>query len=112
MKKFKGIEVDESEVTIDESEGDIYIYDKNNDRIYHEYDDGYWVKKEYDENHNVVYYENSLGLYASTIYDKNNNEIYLEDSDGDWKKWEYDENNNIVYYEDSNGVIIDSRNKK
>jgi hypothetical protein len=37
------------------------MFDKNNNQIYYEDSDGYWVKKEYDKNNNRIYYENSDG---------------------------------------------------
>jgi hypothetical protein len=66
------------------------INDKNNNRIYCETSNGFWIKREFD---------------------KNNNEIYYENSDGYWWKQEFDKNNNEIYYEDSNGYIFDKRPK-
>jgi hypothetical protein len=45
------------------------------------------------------------------LYDSNNNLIYYEDSSGLWCKREFDSNGNKIYYEDSNGYIIDNRPK-
>jgi hypothetical protein len=45
------------------------------------------------------------------LYDSNNNLIYYEDSSGLWCKREFDSNGNKIYYEDSNGKIIDNRPK-
>ena len=36
-------------------------YDDNGNLIYLEYSTGYWVKHEYDSNGNRIYYENSTG---------------------------------------------------
>ena len=66
------------------------IKDKNNNEIYRETSNGYWIKREYD---------------------KNNNPIYCESSNGFWWKREFDENNNEIYYEDSDGYIVDKRPK-
>ncbi len=91
MRKFKGIEVDENEVRIEEYKDNhisytkqlkIRIFDKNNNIIYSEYYYGSWVKHKYD---------------------KNGNQIYREDSDGDWIKWKYDGCDNKISYEDSDG---------
>ena len=35
------------------------IKDKNNNQIYCEYSDGYWSKREFDSNCNIIYFENS-----------------------------------------------------
>jgi hypothetical protein len=48
-------------------EGGNNIYDENNKRIYSENSDGYWIKKEYDNNGNVIYYENSTNLIIMVI---------------------------------------------
>ena len=37
------------------------IKDKNGNRIYSEYSDGYWYRYEYDHDGNVIYFENSEG---------------------------------------------------
>ena len=66
------------------------IRDKNNNEIYWEDSDGYWIKREYDAN---------------------NNRIYVEIATGYWWKREYDENTNLIYYENSNGTIEDNRPK-
>jgi hypothetical protein len=87
-----------------------YIYDLNNNKIYYEDSDGYWIKQEFDSNNNEIYYENSYGFWIKREYDSNNNIIYYEDSDGEWYKQEYDLNNNRIYFENSNGKIIDKRN--
>jgi hypothetical protein len=39
-------------------------------------------------------------------YDDNGNLIYLENSDGYWVKHEYDSNGNRIYYENSTGEQI------
>jgi hypothetical protein len=88
MKKFKGIEIDENKVRIEETTTRIDIFDKNNNRIYSEFVDvNYWTKNEFDKNNNCIYYENS---------------------DGEWVRYEYDENNNEIYYENVYGLIIDN----
>jgi len=57
------------------------IKDDNGKVIYDEYfDDGYWVKREYDSNGNRIYYENSDGFCVKQEFDSNGNVIYREDS--------------------------------
>jgi hypothetical protein len=51
---------------------------------------GYWVKREYDDN---------------------GNRIYLENSNGYWYKQEFDVNGNRIYHENSTGYIVDKRPK-
>ena len=84
------------------------IYNKNRNLLYEE-NNGYWQKREYDENGNQIYYERSDGYREKYEYDENGNLIYYEDSSGYWEKYEYDENNNIIFYEYSDGEIEDNR---
>ena len=44
-----------------EVNGDLEIRDKNGRTIYLEYSDGYWSKREWDSQGNVIYYEDSNG---------------------------------------------------
>src|SRR5210317_1174311 len=46
-----------------------------------------------DENNNIIYYEDDEGYWVKSIYDSNINIIYSENSDGNWRKYEYDSNN-------------------
>tara|TARA_R110000822_G_scaffold234332_1_gene365498 strand:- start:190 stop:567 length:378 start_codon:yes stop_codon:yes gene_type:complete len=87
------------------------IKDKNNNEIYWENSNGYWLKQEFDKKNNRIYREDSSGYWAKREYDKNNNEIYFEDSDGYWVKREFDKNNNRIYYEDLTSYIVDNRPK-
>lgn len=64
-----------------------------------------------DSNGNMIYWENSDGLWNKREYDSNRNRIYWENSDGLWVKREYDSNGNEIYIEDSNGKIRDNRPK-
>ena len=85
------------------------IYNQNGNKIYFEFHNGNWGKREYDENGNQIYYERSDGYREKYEYDENGNLIYYEDSSGYWEKYEYDENNNIIFYEYSDGEIEDNR---
>ena len=73
-----------------------------------EYSDGV----HFYDNGNLVYSEDSDGLWSKREYDDNGNIIYLEDSYGYWFKREYDENDNEIYAEDNNGRITDERKKE
>ena len=86
------------------------IRDKNNNKIYIEYSNGYCIKREYDSKNNIIYYEDSNGYWSKREFDKNNNEIYWEDLNGYWAKKEWD-STGLIYFEDSNGEIIDNRPK-
>ena len=87
------------------------IKDKNGNVIYYENSDGLWYKREYGSNGNKVYFENSNGYWDKTEFDSNGNVIYYENSRGLWYKREYDSNGNKIYYENSKGKIIDNRPK-
>jgi hypothetical protein len=58
------------------------IRDKNNNQIYYEYSNGYWVKREFDSKNNIIYCETSNGYWIKQEYDSNNKEIYWENSYG------------------------------
>jgi len=62
------------------------VYDQYGNRIYFEDSDGNWIKRGYDINGKVIYYETSSG--------------YIE---------EFDQYGNRIYSVDSNGRIIDNR---
>jgi hypothetical protein len=64
------------------------VFDIDNNEIYYERRDGYWVKYEYNEDGNLT---------------------YVKDIKGYWSKREYDDNGNEIYYEDSSGRVIDGR---
>jgi hypothetical protein len=67
-----------------------FIFNKDEEEIYYEDSNGYWNKREYDQN---------------------GKQIYSEDSDGYWIKWEYNLNGKQIYSENSIGTIIDNRPK-
>jgi hypothetical protein len=79
------------------------LHDNNNNELYFENPDGYWVKQEYDNNGNKIYRENSNGYWVKREFDSNGNKIYYESSDGYWEKQEFDSKGNKIYVEDSNG---------
>ena len=88
--KLKGIELKGTyEVEFDATWFE--VYDENDNLIYFENSDGYWFKKEYDEKGNMIYYENS---------------------EGSWFKKEYDERSNVIYYGNSDGEFVDNRVKE
>jgi hypothetical protein len=108
------------------------IKDKNGNKIYleysngywfkHEYNDegnlircedsdGYWLKSGYDDKGNLIRYENSYGNWSKREYDDRGNQIYFENSNGVWNKSEYDDKGNVIYSENSDGYIIDKRPK-
>ena len=58
------------------------IKDSNNNQIYYENSDEYWIKREYDSKGNEIYYENSLGFWVKKEYNSEGIQIYVENSDG------------------------------
>ena len=64
--------------------------------------DGYWQRRDYDGNGNLIYTEDSNG-WLKQEYDKNGNLLYSEDSNGTWYKYEYTKSN--VTRTSSNGEI-------
>ena len=73
-----------------EANGVLEIKNKNGNRIYFEFSDGYWTKREYDSEGCIIYYENS---------------------DAHWAKTEYDSKGNVIFFENSDGQIVDNRPK-
>jgi hypothetical protein len=65
----------------------------------------------YNDNGNIIYFEDSKGFWSKREYDTNGNEIYYETSNVYWWKQEFDSNGNRIYYEDSTGYIEDNRPK-
>ena len=65
-----------------------------------------------DKNGNIIYFENSNGIWTKREYNSNGKEIYFENSDGYWSKRRYDTNGNIIYFENSDKKIIDNRPKQ
>jgi len=86
----------------DFTKGDLNLFDTNGNETYYE-TYGYWLKKEYDYNGKVIYYEKSYGYWIKREYDSDGNETYFEDSNGYWCKWEFDSNGKETYFEGSNG---------
>jgi hypothetical protein len=85
------------------------VFDKDNNEIYVEHNNGDWYKKEYDDQGNQIYYGDSTGYWVKKEYDVQGNKIYHEDITGFWVKYEYDNQGNEIYSEDNNGYIIDNR---
>ncbi|KFZ25831.1 MAG: hypothetical protein KQ78_01787 [Candidatus Izimaplasma bacterium HR2] len=63
----------------------------------------------FDENDNEIYSENLNRFWIKRKFDEYNNKIYFENSDGYWVKREFDKNNNQIYYENSKGIIENNR---
>jgi hypothetical protein len=53
-------------------------------------------KRTFDENNNIIRFEDSSGYWEKIEYDENNNEIYSERSNGYWLKRTCDTNNNCL----------------
>ena len=60
----------------------LQIEDANGKETYHEDNDGYWRKSEYDTDGNQTHYETSGGFWRKIEYDTVGNETYYENSDG------------------------------
>ena len=41
------------------------------------------IKKEYDSNGNLIYFENSNGYWSKQEFDSNGNRIYIKNSNGE-----------------------------
>jgi YD repeat-containing protein len=100
-------------------------YDENNNVTFIETDDGYYIRKAYDKNNNVIYTCRSTDktLQTQTIetwseYDDNNNLIFTKNDDGEITHFKYDEKNNLIstqfsafskllyQYDENNNLIV------
>ncbi|KFZ25872.1 MAG: hypothetical protein KQ78_01828 [Candidatus Izimaplasma bacterium HR2] len=59
--KLKGVEL-KGEYIIRYQDDSFSVFDKNNNKIYYENSDGFWVKREFNKNNNEIYYEASNGV--------------------------------------------------
>ena len=60
-----------------------FINDEYGNEIYSEDYDGFWLRREYNENGDMTYFEDIRGNWYKYEYDEYNNEIYMENSYGD-----------------------------
>ena len=56
--------------------------------------------------------ETSTGYWIKSQFNEKGNEIYFEYSHGYWTKKQFNEKGNQIYFEDSNGNIVDKRPKQ
>ena len=64
-----------------------------------------------DNRGNQIYYETSDGYWSKKEYDDEENQSYFEDSNRYWVKREFDDKGNQIYYEDSFGRLVNDRPK-
>ena len=46
------------------------IKDNNENQIYYEYSNGYWCKKEFNQNNEEIYFEDSIGIIEDNRKEK------------------------------------------
>lgn len=67
--------------------------------------------KEYDQNGNVTYCENSEGNWHMSKFDSDSEGVYYEDSDGNVEDYsDYDDDDMVAPSKDGQIVEIDGRN--
>lgn len=76
---------------------------ENSVKIFGDYPNGDWEKKEYDNNGRVIYKITNTGYWEKYQYNEMGKENYWEDSDGNWEKRKYNENGVETFFEDSDG---------
>ena len=72
------------------------VFNEQGNIIYFENSNGFWAKKEYNNQGNLIYHENSNGYWVKREYDEEGNKTYHENSNGYWEKIECDEQGNIL----------------
>ncbi len=86
----------------------IVEYNEAGKEIYREELNGFWVKREYDEQGRQIYWE-TKDEWVKHEYDEAGNETYYENSSGFWYRVEYNENGYRTYYEDSEGKTLGNK---
>lgn len=81
----------------------IRLFDEFQNEIFRGESDRDWIKREYNDNDQILYEARSDGFWERRSYDKHYREILYEDSNGRWEKRKY-QGNYIILYEDSDGV--------
>lgn len=76
------------------------IMDSNNNVIYTEDKDGFWIKYEFDEQGNNTYMLDACGRWEKSQFDANGRRISFEDWEGKYKRWKYDSKGNLIYLEE------------
>ena len=79
-------------------------YNQNKQLLRWEDNNGEWREWDYDENGNKTYEGSSKGIWSKYKYNEDGNIIWRESSDGSWCKWGYDENGDLDYYITDEGV--------
>ena len=87
------------------------IRDREERLIYEEFDNGNWIKWQYDKEGNEVHSINSDGYEVHRRYDENGFETYYKDSQGIESESKYDENGNMTYWKSNGNVFTINRNK-
>ena len=96
---------------IDENHS-ITVKDRNDNVVYYQDGDGYWLESEYNKFGLQTCYRNSKGTWYKKEYDECGRQTYFINSVGDWAKSEYDSNGDKVFYENSYGTGgFDKRSK-
>ena len=96
--------------------GILFILDMRNNILYEESEreDGIrWERQIVDHKNNLVFYEDSRGVWEKIDYDYYENggvlRKQIEGSDGYWSISEWDKDGERIYFSDSKGELIDKR---
>ncbi len=75
----------------------------NNTKIVGDYPNGHWEKYQYDDNGNLIKFENAQNYWKKYEYNDRGKLIFLEDSNGYWEKIIYSEDGKKAKYNNSKG---------
>jgi hypothetical protein len=90
----------------------ITVKDRNENVVYYQNCDGWWMENEYNKFGLQTHYRNSDGTWHKKEYDECGRITYFINGLGDWAKSEYDSNGDKVFYENSFGMGgFDKRSK-
>jgi len=69
---------------------------------------GYWRTQTYNEQFNLLEFNDSNGMWAKTEYDKKGRELKFTHSAGHWHSFEYDVNGNQTLFQRSDGYKLEN----
>ena len=91
-----------------------YVYNDNDNLVLFEDSQKYHKTFKYDDNHNCISVNTPYIRQIKYTYDSKHNLLSSTYDDGFWEKYKYDKNNNMIYNKDSGGCwekrIYDGRN--
>ena len=103
ITQFLGIKVDKNNPFV--------INNADGKELYFEDYTGSWINRQYDERGNQVHVKTSSGFWAKRTFIENDQMVRYEDSYNNWYNYAYDAKGYRVFEENNAGVLYDRRPK-